>query len=67
MKINVNLISYLSRAPVALQVNHAGGATTRDVCGVQPMIPSSIMLPLSFAGVRERARHVDYLYFIKSI
>lgn len=31
--------------PIALQINHAGGATTRDVCGVQPLAPSPLMHP----------------------
>lgn len=31
--------------PIALQINHAGGATTREVCGVQPVAPSPVMHP----------------------
>jgi 2,4-dienoyl-CoA reductase-like NADH-dependent reductase (Old Yellow Enzyme family) len=31
--------------PIALQINHAGGTTTRDVCGAQPIAPSSVMHP----------------------
>lgn len=31
--------------PIALQINHAGGATTRDVCGAQPVAPSAVMHP----------------------
>lgn len=31
--------------PLALQINHAGGATTREVCSVQPLAPSSVMHP----------------------
>ena len=31
--------------PIALQINHAGGATTREVCGVQPLAPSPVMIP----------------------
>lgn len=32
-------------APIALQINHAGGATTRDICGAQPVAPSAVMHP----------------------
>jgi 2,4-dienoyl-CoA reductase-like NADH-dependent reductase (Old Yellow Enzyme family) len=31
--------------PIALQINHAGGTTTQDVCGTQPIAPSSIKHP----------------------
>ncbi|MFQ6052702.1 MAG: tRNA-dihydrouridine synthase [Candidatus Bathyarchaeia archaeon] len=31
--------------PIALQINHAGGTTTREVCGVQPLAPSPVMHP----------------------
>lgn len=31
--------------PIALQINHAGGATTKDVCSVQPMAPSPVIIP----------------------
>ncbi|MFQ6076288.1 MAG: NADH:flavin oxidoreductase [Candidatus Bathyarchaeia archaeon] len=30
--------------PIAIQLNHAGGRTTSDVCGAQPVAPSPIML-----------------------
>ena len=31
--------------PIALQINHAGGATTGEACGVQPLAPSPLMHP----------------------
>lgn len=31
--------------PIVLQINHAGGATTREVCGVQPLAPSALVHP----------------------
>jgi len=31
--------------PIALQINHAGGVTTREVCGVQPRAPSAVLHP----------------------
>lgn len=31
--------------PIALQINHAGGATVREVCGRQPVAPSPIIHP----------------------
>ncbi len=30
---------------IALQITHAGGATTREACGVQPLAPSSVLHP----------------------
>lgn len=30
---------------VALQLTHAGGATTREICGVQPRAPSAVIHP----------------------
>lgn len=31
--------------PIALQINHGGGTTKRDICGVQPVAPSRVMHP----------------------
>jgi 2,4-dienoyl-CoA reductase-like NADH-dependent reductase (Old Yellow Enzyme family) len=31
--------------PIAIQINHAGATTTKDVCGTQPVAPSSIVHP----------------------
>ena len=31
--------------PIALQITHAGGVTTRGVCDTQPLAPSSVMHP----------------------
>lgn len=31
--------------PIALQINHAGGTTTGDVCGAKPTAPSPVMHP----------------------
>jgi len=31
--------------PIALQINHAGGAAVREVCGEEPVAPSPIMHP----------------------
>lgn len=30
---------------IALQINHAGSSTTREVCGIQPLAPSPVILP----------------------
>jgi 2,4-dienoyl-CoA reductase-like NADH-dependent reductase (Old Yellow Enzyme family) len=30
--------------PIAVQINHAGGITSRGICGVQPLAPASIMI-----------------------
>ena len=31
--------------PIALQINHAGGVTTQEACGVQPVAPSPVIHP----------------------
>jgi 2,4-dienoyl-CoA reductase-like NADH-dependent reductase (Old Yellow Enzyme family) len=31
--------------PIALQINHAGGSTTKKVCGTQPLAPSPVVHP----------------------
>jgi len=39
--------------PIALQINHAGGATTREVCGVQPVGPLTPDAPHPGRGATE--------------
>jgi len=36
---------HVHETPIALQINHAGSATTREVCGVRPYAPSPVMHP----------------------
>lgn len=47
---------HLQETPIALQVTHGGGACVREICGVQPVAPSSVMMPRSTEVPRELSR-----------